>query len=96
MLLLMFWKNLPRLSDFPCDINLEIILGGMTLNCHTVSLSVILMPRDKEGWIQSQGENTLVLSQSDNNKTGAMSSLASVVVIFWATVETTVDLHAGK
>lgn len=52
--------------------------------------------RDKEGWIQSQGENTLVLSQSDNSKTGSMGSLASALVIFWATVETTVHLHAGK
>lgn len=51
---------------------------------------------DQEGWIRSQGENTLVLSQSDNSKTGSMGILANVLVIFWATVETIVDLHAGK
>lgn len=45
MLLLMCRKNLPVLSDLPYEINIQIILGGMTFKDYRVTSSVEFVPR---------------------------------------------------
>lgn len=49
MLLLMCRKNLPVLSDLPYKINIQIILGGMTLNTIESPPQLNLCQGDNEG-----------------------------------------------
>lgn len=49
MLLLVCKKNLPVLSDLPYEINIQIILGGMTLNTIESPPQLDLCQGDNEG-----------------------------------------------